>query len=182
MNVRSAMWAIAALAITPNIASAASTINFNGEITSQTCSAVVNGVAEPTVLLNSVPVGALNGNAGSVAGETTFSLRLTGCVAPAQNDQTFEVIFQAINPTTAAGNLANAATGGATGVALQILDRPGGTRLNLAGNAVVTAGTISLPAGQTAASADYAVRYVAEESTVTVGPVLSSVTYTVRYE
>lgn len=181
MNVCAAVLAITAVAITPSIAFAANTINFNGEVTSQTCSAVINGLAEPTVLLDSVSVDALHGNAGSVAGETPFSLRLTGCVASTTGDQHFATVFQAVNATTA-GNLANTAVGGATGVALQLLDRAGGNRLNLAGNAAVRAGDIVLPSGQTTVSYDYAVRYVAEAVSVTPGPVLGSVTYTVRYE
>lgn len=164
----------------PGMALAANTISFNGEVTDQTCEALVDSSADPTVLLDSVPVGDLNGQVGKVAGETPFTLRLTGCVAPVA-DESFSVLFQ--SPTaTAAGNLVNTAANGAQGVALQILDAPAGNPVSLAGGGAVAAGDIRLLAGETATSYDYAVQYFAEEATVTTGPVLGSVTYTVRYE
>ncbi|MDF5883177.1 hypothetical protein P4133_13795 [Pseudomonas aeruginosa] len=90
-------------------------------------------------------------------------------------------MFQAVNPTSA-GNLTNTASAGATGVALQLLTAPGGSEVNLAGGSAVAAGDIVLAGGETSTSYDYAVRYISEATTVTPGPVLGSVTYTLRYE
>ncbi|WP_313398357.1 fimbrial protein [Stenotrophomonas sp.] len=161
-------------------ANATNTITFNGDVTDQTCSAVVNGGTDPTVILKSVPLSDLDGAVGNTAGEGTFTLTLTGCAASG-TDEAFTTLFQATNPT-ATGNLTNTANAGAEGVALQLLDAPGGTPVNLAGGAAVAAGEIVLTAGETTATHDYAVRYIAESATVTPGPVLGSVTYTVRYE
>lgn len=180
MKFRAIALAVAAAIAAPGLAFAANTINFSGEVTDQTCSAVVDGNTDPTVVLNSVPVSALNG-VGQVAGETSFTVQLTGCAAPSGTEEHFTTLFQATNPTTA-GNLTNTASGGATGVALQLLDGPSGTPVNLAGGAAVAAGDIVLADGQTSTSYDYAVQYVAEDATVTPGPVLGSVTYTLRYE
>jgi major type 1 subunit fimbrin (pilin) len=160
---------------------AANTITFSGEVTDQTCSAVVNGGTDPVVVLDSVPLADLNGAAGKSAGESAFTLTLTGCAAPAGADEHFTTLFQATNPT-AGGNLTNTAASGAGGVALQLLDGVAGTPVNLAGGAAVTAGDIVLTTGQTSASHDYAVQYIAEAASVTPGPVLGSVTYTIRYE
>ena len=46
----------------------------------------------------------------------------------------------------------------------------------------MAAGDIVLAGGETSTSYDYAVRYISEATTVTPGPVLGSVTYTLRYE
>lgn len=181
MNNRATAFATAAILVMPGLACAANTITFSGEVTDQTCSAVVDGNTEPTVVLQSVPASALSGSAGKNAGETKFTLRLSGCAAPADASEQFTTLFQATNPTTL-GNLTNTASDGATGVALQLLDAPGGTPVNLAGSAAVSAGNIVLSSGQTSASYDYAVRYVSEATTVTAGPVLGAVTYTLRYE
>lgn len=160
---------------------AANTISFSGEVTDQTCSAVINGSSDPVIILDSVSQADLNGAVGMFAGESAFTLSLTGCAAPSGSDQHFTTLFQAPNPTTS-GNLTNTASAGASGVALQLLDAPGGARVDLAGGAAVSAGDIVLADGQTAVNYDYAVQYISEAATVTPGPVLGSVTYTVRYE
>ncbi len=161
-------------------ARANSTITFSGEVTDQTCQVAVNGFTDPTVILDSVPVSALDGAVGRSAGETAFTLQLTDCVAPTA-DEHFTTLFQATNPS-AAGNLVNTAASGATGVALQLLDSVGGNPVDLAGGAAVPAGDIVLANGATSTSYDYAVQYVSEAATVTPGPVLGAVTYTLRYE
>ncbi len=114
-------------------AMAANTITFSGEVTDQTCQVAVNGFTDPTVILDSVPVSALDGAVGRSAGETAFTLQLTDCVAPTA-DEHFTTLFQATNPS-AAGNLVNTAASGATGVALQLLDSVGGNPVDLAGGA-----------------------------------------------
>ncbi len=159
---------------------AANTITFSGEVTDQTCSAVVNGGTDPVVVLDSVPLADLDGAVGKSAGESAFTLTLTGCAAPATAAEHFTTLFQATN-ATAGGNMTNTAAAGASGVALQLLDGVGGARVRLGGGPV-SAGDIVLATGQTSASHDYAVQYISEAATVTPGPVLGSVTYTIRYE
>lgn len=134
----------------------------------------------PSFFLTLSQVSALDGAVGRSAGETAFTLQLTDCVAPTA-DEHFTTLFQATNPS-AAGNLVNTAASGATGVALQLLDSVGGNPVDLAGGAAVPAGDIVLANGATSTSYDYAVQYVSEAATVTPGPVLGAVTYTLRYE
>jgi len=179
-ELRSIVIAMAAVMAVSASANATNTVTFNGEVTDQTCSAVINGGTDPTIILDSVQVADLDGAVGKSAGEGVFTVTLTGCAASAA-DETMTTLFQATNPT-ATGNLTNTAGAGAEGVALQLLDAPGGTPVNLAGGAAVRAGEIILGAGETTATHDYAVRYISESATVTPGPVLGSVTYTVRYE
>ncbi|HEP8700366.1 TPA: type 1 fimbrial protein [Pseudomonas aeruginosa] len=152
MKPQATVLTIAAFLALPGIALAANTITFNGEVTDQTCSAVVDGRTDPTVILDSVPVSTLTGTVGKPAGETSFTLQLTNCAAPATGtDEHFAVMFQAVNPTTT-GNLTNTAASGATGVALQLLEAPGGPPVNLASGAAVTAGDIVLAGGETSTS------------------------------
>ncbi len=87
MTLRATAFAFAAFIAASGHAWAANTINFSGEVTDQTCSAVVDGNTDPTVVLQSVPVSALNGTVGKTAGETSFTLRLTGCVCPDQHQR-----------------------------------------------------------------------------------------------
>lgn len=165
--------------VSPGAATAANTITFSGEVTDQTCQVSVSGSADPTIILDSVPVSGL-ASVGAVAGETPFTVSLSGC-SEGVTEQHYTTVFQAVTPT-ADGNLANAASAGATGVAIQLLDGEGGMPVNLAGGAAVEAGDIVLPAGETEASYNYAVQYVSESAEVTPGPVLASVIYSLRYE
>ncbi len=182
MKKHTATVAVTALLAITGIALAANTITFTGEVTDQTCSVTVDGSTDPTVILNSVPVNALSGGPTSSAGETSFTVQLNNCIAPATASQEhFTALFQAVNPTEA-GNLANTASGGATGVALQLLNAPGGTAVNLGGGAAVAAGDIILAEGQTSTRGDYAIQYVSEALSVTPGPVIGALNYTLRYE
>ncbi|MBV8259658.1 MAG: type 1 fimbrial protein, partial [Paraburkholderia sp.] len=74
----------AAAAGVPAIASAASanTLNFQGEVATQTCAVTVNGNAtNPSVPLPPVSASVLQ-VAGSNAGMTNFTIGVTGCTAP----------------------------------------------------------------------------------------------------
>lgn len=164
----------------PFLIFAANTITFTGEVTDQTCQVEVNGSSSPIVILDSVPITALNAVA-QVAGATPFTLSLTNCAASTSTDETFRTLFQTMN-ATAAGNLPNTATGGAQGVSLQLLDSVGGNPIVLSSGAVVQGGNIVLKKGDTSASKDFAVQYYAETSGVTAGAVTGAVTYTIRYE
>lgn len=181
MKFHATALAVAALITVPGLASATNTINFSGNVIDQTCSVLIEGSTDPIVTLNNVPASALNGSIGRTAGDTTFTMKLTGCAAPSKTAERFSTMFQAINPTSA-GNLSNTAVSGATGVALQLLDAPAGKPVKLASGAAVEAGEIVLANGQTSTSYDYAVRYVSEAAAITAGPVLGSVTYTLHYK
>lgn len=171
---------IAIFLLFPFVVSAANTITFNGEVTDQTCQVEVNGSSSPIVILDSVPITALNAVA-QVAGATPFTLTLTNCAASTSTDETYRTMFQTMT-ATAAGNLPNTATGGAEGVSLQLLDKVGGNPIVLSSGAVVQGGNIVLKKGETSASRDFAVQYYAETAGVTAGAVTGAVTYTIRYE
>lgn len=158
---------------------APNTINFQGEVTDQTCVVTVNGnAANATVLLPSVAASQLT-TAGDTAGQTTFTVAVSDCVAPVSTSQAINTLFVG-NLTTTAGNISN--TGDATHVALQLLDPAApGAPFNVSGTGHAAPGLV-LDAGQMSASHDYAVQYVTEDGGATPGSVLGSVQYSVVYQ
>lgn len=174
---------VLALAAVPFLAfaqPAPNTINFQGEVTDQTCQVSVNGnTSDPTVLLPTVPATALT-TAGDTAGQTTFTVAVTDCMAPMSTTQAIDTVFVG-NLVTAGGNLGN--TGTATNVALQLLDPAAPTvPFDLSAASGVAAPGLALAEGETAASHDFAVRYITETGGATPGSVLGSVQYSVSYE
>ena len=169
-----------ALGLAPVLVFAApNTINFQGEVTSQTCQVTVNGnPGDPTVLLPTVPATALSA-ANSTAGATTFTVAVSGCVAPFETTQPIDTVFVG-NLVTTAGNLGN--TGTATNVALQLLDPAApGSPFDLSAAGGVHAPGLVVQDGETTASHDFAVRYISESGGATAGSVLGSVQYSISY-
>ncbi|KAG8155459.1 fimbrial protein [Burkholderia catarinensis] len=170
------------LAAAPALAFAQSsnTIQFQGEVTDQTCTVAVNGNASsPTVLLPTVSTADL-ATAGGTAGETRFTIGLSGCTAPTTAARAINTVFVG-NQVTTNGNLGN--TGTATHVALQLLDPDNATTpFNLSGASGYAAPGLSLAVGDTSASHDFAVRYITENGSATAGSVLGSVQYAINYQ
>ncbi|TDN61353.1 fimbrial protein [Paraburkholderia sp. BL10I2N1] len=171
-----------AIAAVPAFAFAASgnTINFQGEVTDQTCAVSINGnAASPTVLLPTVASSELTG-AGAVAKQTNFTIGVTGCMAPTTVAQSIDTVFVG-NQVTPSGNLGN--TGSATNVALQLLDPAAPSApFNLSGVNGYAAPGLNLEVGATTASHDFAVQYISEQGGATPGSVLGSVQYAVSYQ
>ncbi|MGI2091066.1 fimbrial protein [Shewanella oncorhynchi] len=152
------------------------TITFLGEVSDQTCEVAINGnAANPSVLLPTVSTAQL-ATAGSVAGETPFTISVSGCTVNATQALPIKTVFLGNNITTA-GNLGN--TGTATNVALQLLDSVGGTSINLTAGSAVEG--LNVAAGADSASHDFAVQYISETGSATAGRVISSVQYAVSY-
>lgn len=152
------------------------TIKFQGEVADQTCDISINGSSSsPLILLPTVAASSLVA-VGSTAGQTPFTIGLSGCTAPATTTA-IKTVFVG-NNLTAAGRLGN--TGTAGNVSLQLVDpATPATPLDLTGQ--VGAAGLSLAAGNTTASHDFAVQYYSEGSS-TPGSVLGSVQYSVSYQ
>ncbi|MBD9634546.1 fimbrial protein [Pseudomonas sp. PDM19] len=156
------------------------TINFNGELTSQTCTIAVDGVVTPTVATVTLPTisTALLTAAGQVQGKTGFNIQLTNCVGTATTAAAFFNSGSTVDPVS--GNLKNM-TGSASNVQLQLVDGQGG--------AVIQAGNVNQKTNTTrntidasgAANMPYAIQYFAT-GTTTPGTVVSSVTYNIDYQ
>jgi len=181
--------AIVGTSVVASVASADSalgTITFQGMVTDQTCSATINGASgNVSVAVPTVTTTALTG-ANSTAGSTQFALGVTGCNT-ASVQQTVLARFQGVS-VDANGNLANTAAGGATNVALQLLNSTGGTAIDLrAGAADVyagwnVAGTGINLGGAASGVHDYAVQYISVPGGATAGRVVGATQYAITYQ
>lgn len=152
------------------------TINFQGKVSDQTCSVTVNGnTAAPVVLMPTVSTSNLK-ESGATAGQTTFTMGLTGCTVNSSASTTVSTVFVG-NNVTSAGNLGN--TGTAKNVAVQILDTSG-SAINLT-NGYTAKGDLTLPSGASESSADYTAQYYAT-GVATAGTVAASLQYAVTYQ
>ena len=152
------------------------TIKFQGEVADQTCDISINGNAStPLILLPTVSTASLAAS-GDTAGQTPFTIGLTGCTVSA-SATAIKTVFVG-NNLTADGRMGN--TGTAGNVALQLIDPASpATPLDLTGQ--TGAAGLSLAANATSAAYDFAVEYYAE-GVATPGSVLGSVQYSVSYQ
>lgn len=185
MSIRLLSTALAAVvglaAFAPQAASASDgTITFNGKVLSSTCavgsvtggSATGNNVA---VTLPDVQKSAFTAQ-GSTAGQTAFSLNLTGCPTTPSGVVVGAAFSGAIDAST--GAIQN--TSGATysNAEVQMTDSSG-TAINLSTNPTPVTATIN--GSGTATLAYRAQYYQPTAAAVTAGTVTAAVTYTFTY-
>lgn len=155
------------------------TINFNGELLSQTCTVSVGGVVSPAIATVTLPTisNSLLDVAGKAEGRTGFDVTLSGCTGTATTAAAFFNSGSTVDPAT--GNLNNT-TGTATFVQLQLIDAVTGNVIQAGNtNQKTTTSRNTLAAG--GVRMDYAVQYFATGA-ATPGTVLSSVTYNIDYQ
>ncbi|WP_446692691.1 fimbrial protein [Serratia aquatilis] len=151
-------------------------IKFQGEVAEQTCDISINGsTSSPLILLPTVPASSLV-TPGTTAGQTPFTIGLTGCAAPASTTA-IKTVFVG-NNLTQEGRMGN--TGSASNVSLQLVD-PAASAIPLDLTGQNGAAGLSLAMGATSTSHDFAVQYYSEGNT-TAGSVLGSVQYSVSYQ
>lgn len=166
------------LLVSPSVVLAAgSTINFRGQVNSQTCQVMVDGAANPVVLLPTVATGDLAA-AGTSAGETPFVVSVSGCTASATDKLKIKTQFLA-SAATSGNNIPN--LGSAKNVALQLRKSVGGDPISLVAGSGVSVEGLEIAAGGTSASHTFAVRYVAEGGAAEAGSVIGSVQYALDY-
>ena len=166
------------LLVSPSVVLAAgSTINFRGQVNSQTCQVMVDGAANPVVLLPTVATGDLAAT-GASAGETPFVVSVSGCTASATDKLKVKTQFLA-SAATSGNNIPN--LGSAKNVALQLRKSVGGDPISLVGGSGVSVEGLEIAAGSTSASHTFAVRYVAEGGAAEAGSVIGSVQYALDY-
>jgi major type 1 subunit fimbrin (pilin) len=157
------------------------TITFTGSIDASTCTISTTGTGGSfTVALPKVSSGVLSAT-GQTAGDTAFTIRLTGCSDIAGNVSTnFET---GVAVDQASGRLNNtAATGGATNVQIQLLNANDSTPIVIGGapgsqnshEVPLASDGATPPAGN--ATLSYIARYYAT-GVSTAGAVASQVTY-----
>ncbi|RZT41255.1 fimbrial protein [Cupriavidus agavae] len=170
---------IAVAAALPLAASASDgTITFTGQISSQTCTIGGNGGGSSTftVTLPSVSTSAL-ATAGTTAGRTPFSIRLTGCTTDSGNAAVYFEPGATIDAAT--GRLINVATASpASNVQVGILNADMSPIMLGAGFDSQNSQQVALAAG--AATLNYNAEYVAT-GTPASGNVSTSVVYSIVY-
>jgi len=161
---------------TSALAASDNTINFQGEVSDETCSVAVNGnAASPVVLMPTVSKADL-ATSGATAGQTSFTVGLTGCTANATTSTKVSTVFVG-NNVSSSGNLTN--TGTAQNVEVQLLD-PQDAVINLT-SGYTGSGDLTLKTGETEASATYNAQYYATGA-ATAGTVAASLQYAVTYQ
>lgn len=151
------------------------TITFQGEVTDETCSVVINGnQAKPVVLLPTVSTKELT-DQGKTAGPITFDIGLSGCT-PMDKTTKISTVFVG-NQVTSNGNLGN--TGSAKNVEVQLLDTSGNP-INLTGGFTGN-GDLQLEPNASEASATYTAQYYSTGQ-AEAGTVAATLQYAVSYK
>lgn len=174
-----------------NMAHAASggTITFEGKIIDQTCQAGIDGStnASATVKMGGVQKSDL-ATAGSVKGETPFTISLTGCKAQAAAwgvTAYFPDNAANIDSTNQVLKNQETGTGAATNVGLELLQVVNGVKTTVPlGKAVTNPGYVYFPQAATATSAtlNYKVQYKAIGGAASEGKVKGLAVYELAYQ
>jgi len=153
-------------------------INFEGKITDSTCTVSVDGQgADATIKLPTVSKDILKAD-GNKAGKTNFIISMTGCTLGGGETKVSTYFEAGASVDVNSGFLINSGT--ATNVALSLTDGVSNAPIK-AGNQDQEDNNTSATVADGAASLPYAVEYVAS-GVSTAGTVLSSVTFSLRYE
>jgi len=175
-TIISSVLAVAALAPIASFASDG-TINFTGAVTSQTCT-INGGTPNFTVTLPKVSASSLS-TAGAKAGQTAFTIALTGCSPASGNARAFfeagtnvDLISGRLNIATGGGNATNVQIGLATTTGTDIKIGASSGAQNTTYVPISAAGTANL---------SYLAQYVATGA-ATAGATTSSVTYTIEFQ
>lgn len=165
-----------ATSLSPLMASASDgTVSFGGELITDTCT--ITGPANFTVTLPTVPVASL-ANLYNKAGETQFSIFVTGCSAGVSGANVY--FEDGPNVLSADDTLKNnASVGAATNVEL-ILRTTDGEVLDLVSNGGVQYTQFVNNVSSNTGRLDFRVAYMAT-GVVTPGVVQSSITYSMVY-
>lgn len=176
-------FALTAIALASQSAFASDgTINFSGSITSQTCSingAAADGNRNISVALPKTPQSSL-AVLNSVAGETPFSIALTGCTPASGTVATRFESGATVDATT--GELLTSGVGGTSSLHVQLLNETRGV-INIGAPDVSQNSTAkTIPAGG-AVTLNYFARYKRASALPALGTgvIATSVTYSLIY-
>jgi major type 1 subunit fimbrin (pilin) len=148
------------------------TVNFTGEITSQTCTieGTTSGTSTKTVALPKLSASSLAAT-GQTAGRTAFTLALTACTGTSATVH-FE---QRAAVDAATGNLINQTAGGSN-AQIQILNASFAP-INLQTNS----GSLTTAVTNEAATLQFYAQYIAATAPATPGKVTSNVQFSMDY-
>lgn len=169
------------------------TISISGSVIGDTCSISFGGAGSTTTTTGSGTTGAVGsvalptvttqafGATGSVAGNTPFSINLTGCNAALTSAQT---LWSGSNIDSTTGNLQNTTSGGAN-VEVQLMDANGtgaATAMNLSKSTAAGQGSNAATMASGKATLKYQAQYIATANTTTAGGVTTTVNFVISYQ
>lgn len=172
------------------------TITFNGLVTASACSSIASVTADSTVsgptpinatlTLPNVTNTTLNAAAGTYAGQTPFSIQLTGCEATTALNNVRAVFTSAASPAGDAYVMANtAATTPATDVAIAIMQQNGTTQIDLNGGPANDVGAalpvLAIPSAPGPVTLQYKAAYKSLSTGVTPGNVTGVADFVISY-
>lgn len=185
-NLHLAASIIAALGAISTAQAADGTITFKGLVTSSACTAIASVTADvtgsptsSTLTLPNVTASILNAAAGTYAGQTPFSIQLTGCEAGTLHN--VRALFTTGSET--AGAIGNTATlTPATNVAIAIMQPNGTTQIDVNGGTARDPGA-ALPASGTPGpvTLNYKAAYKSLSTSVTAGNVTGVADFVISY-
>lgn len=170
------------------------TITFNGTVTNSACTAIASVTADATVngtpgspinatlTLPPVTTDTLNAAAGTYAGQTPFSIQLTGCAAITGLNNVRTLFTTASSPASDAHVMANTAVATpATNVAVAIMQQNGVTQIDLNGGTNPDPG-LALPVGTPGPlTLNYKAAYKSLSTGVTAGNVTGVADFVISY-
>jgi len=172
------------LAISAHAANDGGQINFEGELTAQTCAVNVDGqTAQPAIVVLPTIATSLLQAPGSVASNRAFMINLTGCKEQGGKALAFFEYNAAFVDFTD-GTLKNLLPTGATtaeSVHLQLKDGVTGNPIVVGSGAQLTSNTAQTIDAAGNATLPYSVQYISPKGSATAGKVSSSVTYSIAY-
>lgn len=168
------------------------TISISGSVIGDTCSISFGGAGSTTTTTGTGTTGAAGtvalptvttqafATTGSVAGNTPFSISLTGCNAALTSAQT---LWSGSNIDSTTGNLENTASGGAN-VEVQLLDANGSTAaaMNLSKSTASDQGSSAVTMASGKATLNYQAQYIATANTTSAGAVTTAVNFVISYQ
>lgn len=164
--------ACAVAASSLNAFAADGTINFEGEVSNQTCSIEGSaGATNKTVVMNRVAATSMRA-AGQTAGLKDFTMSLTGCTG----SRALVRFEPGSTVDVATGNLKNQATTDASNVQIQLLNA-NQQQINLQTND----GSLETAITDQVATLKFYTQYVAVGAAATAGAVKSSVQFSMDY-
>lgn len=179
---------VIALSVSSGIAQAADgTITFNGLVTSSACTAIASVTADATgtpgtavLTLPNVSTATLNTAAGTYAGQTPFSIQLTGCEATVALSNV-RTLFTTTDAT--GGAITNtAAAPVAANVAIAIMQQNGTTQIDVNGGAASDPGVALPPTGSPGPlTLNYKAAYKSLSTGVTSGNVTGVADFVISY-
>lgn len=167
------------------------TITFNGTVTASACTAIASVTADSvatgtpisaTLTLPPVTDETLKANAGTYAGQTPFSIQLTGCEATVALNNV-RALFTTANATSDGYAMANTATiSPASDVAVAIMQTDGTSQIDLNGGPNRDPGAALPTAGsQGPVTLNYLAAYKSLSTAVTPGNVTGAADFVISY-